>query len=63
MTQQRQANYFIQVGDSGAPVINRNNTNRAIGVQSGMDAPNIAYFSHIYWAMAKLKAQLWTQDG
>lgn len=63
MTQQRQANYFIQVGDSGAPVINRNNTNQAIGVQSGMDAPNIAYFSHIYWAMAKLKAQLWTQDG
>jgi hypothetical protein len=47
MANQRQANYFVQIGDSGGPVVNSSNRNMAVGLQSGRDSPNVAYYSHI----------------
>lgn len=46
MKWQRQANYPFQNGDSGAPVRSQSDTNRAVGFQSGRDAPYVAYYSH-----------------
>ena len=51
MKWQRLANYFIQVGDSGAPVINGGSRGQAVGLQSGMDGPYLAYFSHIAYVL------------
>jgi hypothetical protein len=52
MKWQRQANYLIQVGDSGAPVISQSNTNHAVGLQSGRDSLYVAYYSHIQYVLA-----------
>lgn len=57
---QRQANYLIQVGDSGAPVISQSNTNMAVGLQSGRDSLYVAYYSHIVWVLIRIDAQLRT---
>ena len=54
MAKQRKANYFVQVGDSGAPVVSMGNRNKAVGLQSGRDGPNIAYYSHIGHVQAEL---------
>ena len=52
----------VQVGDSGAPVISQSNTNMAVGLQSGFDGPNIAYYSHIGWVLYMINASLRITD-
>jgi hypothetical protein len=54
MANQRKASYFGQVGDSGAPVVLSSNRNKAVGLQSGQDAPTINYYSHIGHVQAEL---------
>jgi hypothetical protein len=51
---QRQANYHVLIGDSGAPVISQSNTNSAVGLQSGKISNNdyIAFYSHIHYVLA-----------
>jgi streptogrisin C len=69
MKWQRKANYLVQVGDSGAPVISQSNTNLAVGLQSGRDSLYVAYFSHIYYVLAPngsnggIGAAIWTYDS
>jgi hypothetical protein len=65
MKWQRQANYLIQVGDSGAPVINSANTNQAEGLQSGRDSLYVAYYSHIGYVLGTsgINAAIWTYDS
>lgn len=58
MIKQRLADYFVQGGDSGAPVISSSNRNMAVGLQSGMDAPNLAFYSHIGHVEAELSLQI-----
>lgn len=64
---QRKANYLVQIGDSGAPVISQSYTNMAAGLQSGRDSLYVAYYSHIYYVLApdadgRLGAVLRTQN-
>lgn len=54
LVHQRKANYMVQRGDSGAPVISQSNTNLAVGLQSGRDSLYIAYYSHIEWVTSLL---------
>lgn len=54
MTNQRQANYLVQVGDSGGPVVSNSNRNMAVGLQSGRDSLYVAYYSHIGHVQAEL---------
>lgn len=65
MKWQRRANYLIQVGDSGAPVINSANTNQAEGLQSGRDSLYVAYYSHIGYVLGAsgINAAIWTYDS
>ncbi len=62
MTKQRRANYYVQGGDSGSPVINSSNTNQAVGLQSGMDGSYTAYYSQISNGLSLLNATLRTID-
>lgn len=52
LVNQRKANYMVQVGDSGAPVISQSNTNMAVGLQSGRDSLYVAYYSHISFVLS-----------
>jgi hypothetical protein len=54
MTKQRQANYMVQMGDSGAPVVSSGNRTMAVGLQSGRDSLYVAYYSHIGHVQAEL---------
>jgi hypothetical protein len=52
LVNQRKANYMVQVGDSGAPVISQSNTNMAVGLQSLRDSLYVAYYSHIGFVLS-----------
>jgi hypothetical protein len=43
-------------------VISQSNTNMAVGLQSGFDGPNIAYYSHIGWVLYMINASLRITD-
>lgn len=47
MLKQRLADYAVAGGDSGGAVISNADRHMAVGIQSGMDGPNLAYYSHI----------------
>jgi hypothetical protein len=65
---QRKANYLVQMGDSGAPVISQSSPSLAVGLQSGKDGLYIPYYSHIDHVLAPnggtggIGAALWTYD-
>lgn len=54
ITKQRQADYLVQVGDSGGPVVSNSNRNMAVGLQSGRDSLYVAYYSHVGHVQAEL---------
>lgn len=65
---QRQANYFVQQGDSGAPVVSQATPTMAVGLQSGMDGPFLPIYSHISQVLQPngpnggIGAQLWFNE-
>jgi len=62
MAQQRQANYLVQIGDSGGPVVSNSNRNMAVGLQSGRDSLYVAYYSHIGNVQAELRQRVRITD-
>lgn len=58
MINQRLADYAVGVGDSGGAVISSSTRSMAVGLQSGMDGPNLAYYSQISLVEAALFLQI-----
>ncbi len=62
LTNQRKANYMVQVGDSGGPVVSNSNRNMAVGLQSGRDSLYVAYYSHVGHVQAELSQYVRIND-